>query len=194
MKIMIDIDRVIFDCPSVLASLGNLIFRDTNEGRKLSYKEISADTTMDYFNLMFFSKLSHKENFKEVENSIDIIKKWQSQGHEIEFVSSRPNIKSFYKPIIAWLKEKGVNFSNIKIACTNKAIYCKLNHFDVMIDDSLKNCENSSRLGVHSIWLKTKYNKNTNPDTIPQSVLHANSWSNIDNYIQSLQKTKGRIM
>ena len=149
---------------------------------------------MDYFNLMFFSKLSHKENFKEVENSMEIIKKWQTQGHEIEFVSSRPNIKSFYKPIIAWLKEKGMNFSNIKIACSNKAIYCKLNHFDVMIDDSLKNCACSSRIGIKSIWLKNKYNQNIKHEDIPNEVFCAHSWRSIDNYIQFLSKIKGRIM
>ena len=191
---MVDLDRVVFDCPSFLSSIGNLIFRDVHEKRHLSYKEIPANTTMDYFNLMFFSKLSHKENLKEVGNAIDIIKKWQTQGHEVEFVSSRPNIKSFYKPIISWLHDQGVDFSKIVIACTNKAVYCKLNHFDLMVDDSLKNCSCASRLGVKTIWLRTKYNQNTKPEDIPGDVMKAMSWNSIDNYVQFLSTMKGRIL
>ena len=193
MKIMVDLDRVVIDCPSLLSSIGNLIFRDIHEKRRLSYKEVPSNTTMDYFNLLFFSKLSHKENFIEVGDVISIIKNWQAQGHIVEFVSSRPNIKSFYKPVIDWLNEKGIDFSKIVIACTNKAAYCKLNHFDIMVDDSLKNCSCATRLGVRAIWLQTKYHKNGLIMNIPSGVLHADSWNSINNYIQYLSAIKWQV-
>ena len=191
MKIMVDLDRVVFECPSFMFWIGNKIFTKSHLDKELYYHIVDADKAMGYRNTLFFLKMSRSKNFNQIDKSVEILKKWNNQGLDIHFVSSRPKFKAFQKATVEWLKEKNINYSNLVFNCTNKPLFCKINKFDYIIDDTYKNCEGSFRLGINPIWVRTRQNKNIkNERNIPE----AYTWETIDNIIQSHCSNKNPMM
>lgn len=182
MKIMVDLDRVVFDCPSFIFCIGNKIFTRHNPDKELRYYVVNKENAKDYYNTLFFLKMSHSKNFKQVDKSVEILRKWMNQGIEVYFVSSRPKFKSFQKTTVQWLKQNKIDYPNLIFSCNNKPLFCKINKFDYIIDDTYKNCEVSHKLGISPIWLRTKYNKNIKNTS---NISEANNWTEIDEIIQS---------
>lgn len=189
MKIAIDLDRTIFDCPSLIFNIGNSFppkLKNFNE--KLKYKMVDPVEAKRYFNNLFFLKMSHSKNFYQVGVSVKILQKWASQGFEIEFVSSRPDFKAFRKATINWLERHNIKFKKLIFACNNKPKYCHLNHFDILIDDMLTNCIGAEIFGTKAIWLKNKYNKHLHKKQ-PPNIYGVTSWEEIDNAVQTFYST-----
>lgn len=181
---MIDLDRVVFDCPSFIYWIGNILFTKTHLDNKLTYNLIDTEKVSGYTNLLFFIKMSHSKNYTQVDNSIEILKKWNNQGFNISFVSSRPNFKSLQKATVEWLKENDIKFDDLIFTCTNKPVFCKINNFDVMIDDTLDNCIGAKKLDVTPIWVRTKFN--IDEVDFPKDIFNTSSWTEIDAFVQSL--------
>ncbi len=188
MKIMVDLDRVVFDCPSFIYWIGNAIFTKTSLANKLTYNLIDVKKTSGYTNLLFFVKMSHAKNYTQVDNSIEILKKWNNQGFDISFVSSRPNFKSLQKATVEWLNQNDIKFSDLIFTCTNKPLFCKINKFDVIIDDTLENCVGAQKLDITPIWVRTKYNEDIT--NYPNEIYNTSSWTEIDDYIQQIYNNK----
>ena len=126
--------------------------------------------------------MSHAKNFTPVDEVLSILDKWHKQGIDVTFVSSRANFKAFHKATIEWFELFGVRYKNIIMDCNNKAKYGELNGFDMIIDDTLKNCKDCLKVGIMPIWLRTKYNDKITD--YPQEMLQATNWSEIDEYVQ----------
>ena len=179
---MIDLDRTVFDCPSIAYYFGNISKGETNLDKELSFVKVDEEKSRKYLNLLFFLKMSHAKNFTEVDKSVEILKKWNEQGIDISFVSSRPNYKSFHKATVEWFESRGIKYTDIIFSCNNKALYGKLNNFDMIVDDTLKNCLDCAKVGITPIWIRTKYNENIT--NFPKDLLHTKSWDFVDNVVQ----------
>ena len=180
---MIDLDRTVFDCPSLTYFFGNMSFGESNLDKDLEYVVVDPEKSRGYANNLFFIKMSHAKNFTPVNDALRVLEKWNKQGHEITFVSSRANFKAFHKATVEWFDKYGVKYDAIVMDCNNKAKYGLQNGFDVLVDDTLKNCSDCLKVGILPIWLRTKYNSKIKdfPDEMPQAV----SWSEIDDYLQA---------
>lgn len=187
MKIMVDLDRVVFDCPSFVFEVGNKIFTRTHENNELLYTEIDSEKAMNYTNSLFFLKMSKSCNFVPVNNSVEILKKWHSQGFEIHFVSSRPKFKAFQRATVEWLKNHDINYSRLVFSCSNKAKYCSKHGMNLIVDDTFDNCNNATNLGIPAVWVKTKYNEKEQR-VLNRRIYNADSWSKIDMCAQSVHQ------
>lgn len=195
MKIMVDLDRTVFDCPSLTYFFGNMSFGESNLDKDLEYVVVDPEKSRGYDNNLFFLKMSHAKNFTPVDEVLSVLDKWHAQGIEVVFVSSRANFKAFHKATVEWFDLFGVKYKNIIMDCNNKAKFGKLNGFDMIVDDTLKNCKDCLKMGIMPIWLRTKYNEKITD--YPSEMLQATTWSEIDAYVQAYAeylKTNGQIM
>ena len=178
---MVDLDRTVFDCPSIAYYFGNMAFGETNLENELKYVVVDREKCRKYMNLLFFLKMSHAKNFTPVDKVVEVLNKWYNQGIEVTFVSSRVNYKSFQKATVEWFENHGIKYTDIVFECNNKALYGKINHFDMIVDDTLKNCMDCEKVGITPIWIRTKYNSEINA---PQGMRHTNSWDMVDRIVQ----------
>ena len=189
MRIMVDLDRTVFDCPSITYFFGNMVHGETNLHKELKYEIVDSQKALDYTNKLFFLKMSHASNFTAVDRVVEVLDKWYRQGIEVTFVSNRVNYRTFQRATAEWLYDNGIKYDNIIFACTNKAMYGKTHSFDMIIDDSIKNCKDCLKVGITPIWLRNKYNAKTT--NYPHCMLQAHNWSDIDTIVQArlLQET-----
>ena len=54
MRIMVDLDRTVFDCPSFVYYLGNLSFGESNLDKELEYAVVDLEKSKEYANKLFF--------------------------------------------------------------------------------------------------------------------------------------------
>lgn len=192
MKIAIDLDRTIFDCSSLIFSLGNKFNTNKKADTKLRYKEINPEEALNYSNALFFLKMSNPENFYKKQNSTEVINNLKNQGHEITLLSSRPNCKSFNRAIVIWLKEHNVNYDKLIISCTNKPFYCVLNNYDLLIDDTLQNCIQAQSYGIPSIWYINEYNYKQ-ADNLPKKLKFSATWDGIEKIVHKINQNYSLI-
>ena len=190
MKIMVDLDRVVFDCPSFLYWLANTFFSRTSLYRQLKYHEVDASEVQKYFNLLRFIKETRAENFVEIDGAVGILQKWNLQGIKIHFVTSRPNLKSLQKSAVDWLNENDIAYEKLIYACTNKPMYCMKSGIDIMVDDTLQNCVQSSRLRVMPVWFQPKQTEKTK--RISSWLTTVSTWEEIDNVVQQVFEERKR--
>ena len=195
---MVDLDRTIFDCPSLVYFWGNMSLGESNLDRKLEYVVVNNEESKSYANLLFFLKMSHSENFTPLDGVVDILNKWYDAGIEVVFVSSRVSLKPFHRATVEWLENNGVKYKQIILDCNNKAEYGKQNSFDMIIDDTLKNCTDCMKMGITPIWIRNKYNKNVKK--YPEEIMQVHNWQQIDEIVttrlkesQSIQKSHYEI-
>lgn len=182
MRIMVDLDRTVFDCPSFVYYLGNLSFGESNLDKELEYAVVDLEKCKDYANMLFFLKMSYAENFTPVDEVLAVLDKWHQQGIDVTFVSSRVNYKTFQKVTAEWFDMFGVKFRDVIFNCNNKARFGQINKFDMIIDDSLKNCSDCRKVGITPIWIRTKYNQNI--ENYPKDMLNTSSWLEVDQMVQ----------
>ena len=188
MKIMVDLDRTVFDCPSIVYFFGNMSFGESNLGKELEYAEVDFEKSREYQNMLFFIKMSHAKNFTPVDEVLEILNQWYEQGIDVTFVSSRANFKAFHKATVDWFDVFGVKYNKVIFDCNNKARYGQINHFDMIVDDTLKNCMDCRRVGITPIWIRTKYNRGVRD--YPQDLLQTSSWREVNELVQAFYKEK----
>lgn len=193
MRIAIDIDKTIFDCNSFLYQFVNTYLISQSLTHKLKYKEIDL-FDYDVNSSRFLNKVSkiHNPYFYSVEeDASEVIKKWVKEGHEIFLLSSRPASKSLVIVLLKCLKKYDIPFNKIIVSCNNKAVYCKENNIDILIDDSPYICQNAKKIGVDVILYNS--NKNLDNRTIPfKDIICAKSWRDLDELIIKKKTNKIR--
>ena len=113
------------------------------------------------------------------------------EGHEIFLLSSRPASKSLVIVLLKCLKKYDIPFNKIIVSCNNKAVYCKENNIDILIDDSPYICRNAKKIGVDVILYNS--NKNLDNRTIPfKDIICAKSWRDLDELIIKKKTNKIR--
>lgn len=187
MKIAIDLDRTVFDCTSLVFTLGNMFNTKKSIMKELEYTDVDTNEALTLNNTMGFTRMSKPDCYYENQNATEILKKWHNQGISITFLSSRVDYRSFQKQIAQWLHDHDVKYDKLIIGCKNKPKYCRFNNYDLLIDDTLKNCEDTAFLDIPAIWYINQYNYKL-LDEKPGDVLCSITWNGIDDIVQQMYK------
>ena len=189
MKIMVDLDRVVFDCSSLVFTLAHIIDKKSSKTNTLKYVEVNSEEAMRYPSALSFFKIFNDKSFTEIKGASKTLRNWHKQGFDILFVSSRPNIGALKRATVRWLNKREISYSKLIFSCNNKAEYCKQNNIDVMIDDNYKNCVNTTERGIPAIWLMNKHNEYDLTFSVGRLHL-ARNWRDIDNFVQAINVRK----
>lgn len=96
-------------------------------------------------------QLSFTSSFKE--NADIITNKLHKEGHKLCIVTSRPDSKydNLKERLSIWFKENNIYVDEINTDIRDKALYCKNNKYDLIIDDSIHHIIEANKLGIKTI-------------------------------------------
>lgn len=191
MKIAIDIDKTIFDCNSVFYQYINTYHINQNLNDELKYKEIDLNEYKACVGkvIKHFSRMHNPDFYSVQSEAPDVIKKWIDHGDEIILLSSRPAFKNLVGALLVCLQNYKIPFSKIIVKCNNKAVYCKKENVDVLIDDSHFICNNAKKIGVNTIWHIAKFGEFKKYPPI-EYFAFSRSWKELDEMISQLRTDK----
>ena len=101
-------------------------------------------------------------SLKPLNNAKEVIDKLKADGNEIYIITSRDNGEYINpeKMTREWLKKYDIYFDKLILTGRHeKGPVCKENNIDIMIEDSIKNCEDIENNGVKCYIMDTRYNK-----------------------------------
>ena len=179
MKIAIDIDKTLFECKSALYEFASKI-----EGA-MTIKPPSTPVFLDKSSIIkknikarnLFGRIGNPEYYSEIDGSVEFINKLASDGRQITFLSSRPNMRTMNNVVLTWLEKNKVEYDFLVVGCSNKAKFCQKYGIGILIDDNIHNCLNASKVGVETILLDTK-GKFEQSDVVKKyGIHHARNWN-----------------
>ena len=95
------------------------------------------------------------------ENCVEVINKLHNDGNEIYIVTARD--KEFHKdPYLQskkWLEKHQIYYDKLIVNARDKGKACIENNIDLLIDDSISNCLKVNNLGIASITIGSKNDK-----------------------------------
>ena len=112
----------------------------------------------------------------------EYIRKIKELGHNIFIITARDNTlyKDAYKKTEEQLNKNNIYYD--KLICDfDKGKACLDEHIDLMIDDSIYNCKEVSKVGTQAILFNSKSNINTDTD-----FKRVNDWKEIYEYILAM--------
>lgn len=184
MQIGIDIDDVITN--TSLSMKDYIIKYDTNGEIIKHIEEVmrgemptpSIRKFFDEHNVEIFSNAAQKENANTVINKL-------LENNEIFLITSRGEEKYIGSEAVTlnYLKEHNINYTKILFNSFNKAKICKDNGIDIMIDDSVKYCEEIQKENIKSILFTSEVNKN-----IKTTVARVSNWLELEEKIKKYMK------
>ena len=101
-------------------------------------------------------------SLKPLNNAKEVIDKLKADGNEIYIITSRDNGEYINpeKMTREWLEKYEIYFDKLILTGRHeKGPVCKENNIDIMIEDSIKNCEDIENNGVKCYIMDTRYNK-----------------------------------
>ena len=101
-------------------------------------------------------------SLKPLNNAKEIIDKLKADGNEIYIITSRDN-GEYVNPeemTREWLEKYEIYYDKLILTGRHeKGPVCKENNIDIMIEDSIKNCEDIENNGVKCYIMNTRYNQ-----------------------------------
>lgn len=128
-------------------------------------------------------------NLKPLKDSKEMIDRLKADENEIYIITSRDNGEYINPKEMTkdWLKKYKIYYDKLILTGRyEKGPVCKENNIDIMIEDSIRNCEDIENNGVKCYIMDTRYNKN---ETRFERV---RTWKEIYSKISKLYK-KGEI-
>lgn len=183
MKIGIDIDDVLTNTSEKIKEYLDK-YEKSGDGIKYIVQvmrgEIPTENIKNFFD-NYINEICQNVTIKE--NAAGTIKRLVEKGHKIIFITSRgeKRFKGTEKTTLEYLKTYNIEYSNIIFNSYEKQIDCKNNNIDIMIDDSVKNCELVRKAGIRTIVYTTDVNK-----AIETDIERVESWEEIENKIDAL--------
>ena len=185
MKIGIDIDDVLTNTSQKLKEYLEK-YEKSGDGKKYIVEIMRGEAPTQ--NIKDFFKNYSSEIFKNAtlkSNAKEVIDNLIKNGNQIIFITSRgeklfPNSE---KITLEYLKNNNINYSNIIFNSMEKQYDCVNNNIDIMIDDSVKNCELVSNVGIKTIVYTSEVNKNINT-----SIERVENWIELNDKINGYQK------
>ena len=101
-------------------------------------------------------------SLKPLNNAKEVIDKLKADGNEIYIITSRDNGEYINpeKMTREWLEKYDIYFDKLILTGRHeKGPICKENNIDIMIEDSIKNCEDIENNGVKCYIMNTRYNQ-----------------------------------
>ena len=163
MRIGIDIDDVLVDTSKLMKEY---IIKFDNNGDIADHMEeimrgdipnsiISRFIDNNIINII--DQVQIKPNAKEVLERLN-------KSNDIVFVTSRgeERFKGSEDITLNYLKRNNIKYDRIIFNAFDKAKICKDNNIDVLVDDSVKLCEEAKKEGIRSIVFTSIVNKDKN--------------------------------
>lgn len=174
MIICIDIDDVVINCaetifnhPLVIKSLGVIPLKD-----KENYlHSLSHENLLDFFR-QFNCLLV---NCKYIPNAIEVINYLSEQGHKIYFCTARNY--SLLNETIEVLKP--FKYDKLYMNCEDKVDICKALNADIVIEDSVYNCNKLLKDNFKVICFAQPWNEQVN-------TIRCENWLDINKEICSI--------
>lgn len=185
MRIGIDIDDVITDTST---SMKEYIIRyDTNGELAKNIEDIMrGDASTPFIEKFFIDHfLDIAGNAKIKDNAVRVIKKLFDNGNEIYLITARGEKRKIFHDTEAltleYLKQNNICYTNIIFNAVDKATLCVDNHIDLMIDDSIKHCEEVRNKNINSILFTSVVNK-----ALPTTVTRVDNWLELEEKIEQI--------
>ena len=199
MKIGIDIDNVI-------SNFNDELFREfMKHNKELGFSD-EINYGAEYITHGMFNwgddevNTFYKNNIERIMRNLNLISgakeyidKLKNDGHSIYIITGRnnPDYKNPFGDTEKWLKEKCINYD--KLILTNSKIndkdkYCIDNNIDIMIDDSVRVCNNCINSGIVALLMDTPYNKEAT------DIQRVYNWEEIYSFITNFKKEKVNVI
>ena len=68
MKIMVDLDRTVFDCPSFTYFFGNMSFGESNLHKELKYVAVDSEKS-DEYNIKYYLNVNRERSYRWISNN-----------------------------------------------------------------------------------------------------------------------------
>ena len=75
--------------------------------------------TAPYMQYTYTRLQSILRKYEEVDGSVEIIKKFTNEGHQVAFLSSRPNMRIMNQVVISWLQKHDLPHDFIVVNCSS---------------------------------------------------------------------------
>lgn len=187
MRIGFDIDDVITDTSGSMKEY--IIKYDENGELMANIEDIMRGDASTPFIENFFVEhfLEIAKNAKIKENAVRVIKKLFDSGNEIYLITARGEKRKIFHDTEAltleYLKKNNISYTDIIFNAIDKAKLCVDNHIDLMIDDSIKHCEEVRNKNINSILFTSVVNK-----SLPTTVTRVNNWLELEEKIEQFLK------
>lgn len=166
MIIGIDIDDVLTDTSSKMKEyLYN--YEKSGDGIKYMVEVMRGEVVTK--NIEIFFKEYANEVLKNVEvkqDAIDVIKRLRKDGHKIIFITSRgeDRFPGSVQTTYQFLEKHDLQYDGLVFNSHEKQIDCQKYQVELMIDDSVKNCEAVQKAGIPAIVYTSEINKDIQTD------------------------------
>lgn len=191
MRIGIDLDGVVIDSEKQFRNASELY--DINILKKNSMIEPTELSFQKRYNWSkeesqrfideYFIKCTEKSSI--MPGAKEVIELLKSEGHEFIVITARGHD---LEPMIAAaqkiLERENITFDKYYWKIQNKAEICKKENIDIMIEDSLKNCEEIAKENIQTIYLRDSNMKPANNEKIKECYI----WGEIYRYIKEISK------
>lgn len=187
MKIGIDIDDVLTDTSEAMKKY---IYKYDESGEVASHLEEVMRGELPTANIKKFmanNVVNIQKDTKVKENAIEVIRRLMENGDEIIFITSRgeERYKGTEAITIEFLKSNHIKYTKIIFNAFNKARICKENNIDLMIDDSVKYCEEIKKENIEAVVFTSIVNKD-----IKTNIKRVSNWLELEKYIIEMRKNK----
>jgi len=108
------------------------------------------------------------KNVKPKTLAVKYLRKLQEEGNKIVLITARWTSDKFdvEKLTQEWIKKNGIPSDKLIINAENKLVAANQENIDVFVDDSYKNCEMVSSIGVKVYLMDTRINRGLNNEKI----------------------------
>ena len=183
MKIGIDIDDVLTDTSKVIVEFFQK-YETSGDGMKhiveIMRGELLTENIKKFYNL-YINQMLREANLKD-KYAAEVINRLFSEGNQIYFITARSEekFKGSEQITIETLRDNNIKYSKIIFNASEKAKICSRNNIDFFVDDSVRNCEEVSKMGIETVVFTTKINEN-----IKTNIARVSSWRELENRIEN---------
>lgn len=179
MKLGIDIDDVLVDTSKLMLDYIKNINNNEdilNHMEEIMRGEIPDNIVSKFINSDIANIL---DNVQLKPNAKKVLEKLE-KNNEIVFITSRGDkkIKGTEEVTLNYLKKNNIAYKKIIFNAYNKAKICKENNIDILIDDSVKLCEEAQKEGIKTILFTSIVNKNKQTN-----IKRVNNWLELEKII-----------
>ncbi len=179
MKLGIDIDDVIVDTSKIIEEY---ISRLDNNGDIINHMEeiMRGDISNEIISRFIDSNVVEiMRKAKVKENAKSVLKKLK-ESNDIILITSRgeERFKGTEKLTLDYLEENDIVYDKIIFNAFDKARICKAEGIDILIDDSIKLCEEAKNVGIKAIVFNSIVNKNRET-----KLKRVNNWKDLEKII-----------
>lgn len=182
MVIGVDIDDVLTNTSQKIKEYLEK-YEKSGDGKKYIVEVVRGEIPTENIRIFFENYINEiLKNVTLKENSKDVIGRLVEQGHQIIFITSRGESRfpGSEKITIEFLKENNIKYSKIIFNSFDKTNDCKENNVELMIDDSIKNCELIKNIGIKTFVYTSDVNKKMNTE-----IERIENWLELEDYIIS---------